>query len=68
MWDAIKKGLSEEAEHAPTLEWLRHYVESYGQLPDDTLILLHIVMDHLSKDSKYYDKEGGIDLSDRYGV
>lgn len=55
--DQVQQGISEEAEHADMIAWLKAYVaEHAGQFPPDTEIEARIAEKHLSKDPEYYKK------------
>jgi hypothetical protein len=52
--EQMKMGVKVEAEHKPTIEWLKKYYQEHNEWPPDEDVYEHISSDHLLENEKYY--------------
>lgn len=52
----LRMGIKVEAEHKPTVAYIRNYLKRNRKLPDNRLIYKHIALNHLKENPKYYVK------------
>lgn len=52
----LRMGIKAESEHKGTIKFIKDYKKKFGKFPPSRDVYIHIALDHLREDPKYYSK------------